>query len=393
MTRARLASGEPSVHNKTRYRMTWYLDGKRKDAYGATAREALENATAKVNEANAGARAGEAGTTSFAAFSEKFIEDCRVGRDGHTPLTNDTILSYESYLRTWINPALGTLMMSEITTNHVRTFRDALLQKTNSRATATRILTVTKLILRHAVVLEFISAVPGSEVIIQQDWGTDQEDKVDRIHSKEEMDRIEAAAKACFMSNEPNMAKAYRRWYPLFLILRTTGVRISESLALKWKDFGPGYCNVSISRSVSRPRKNFPQKDRTKRPKTKNAYRTIPIPAGVRRILEAWRKECMICPDDWVFPTRDGHALNYSNVRTKFWLPLMQRAEVDDLGMHSLRHYFISLLIREKRIKEASTLAGHASVAFTLDTYGHLIPGDEETMDMVANIVSGGMDF
>jgi hypothetical protein len=40
---------------------------------------------------------------------------------------------------------------------------------------------------------------------------------------------------------------------------------------------------------------------------------------------------------------------------------------------HDLRHTYVSLLIRAgANVKEVSTWAGHSSVAFTLDRYGHV---------------------
>lgn len=396
MAKARLADGVPKIH-KNRHRMWWYdVEGKRKEAYGGTPREAYENAAAKVDASNNAAAEAlveshrPAREVLFRDFTDDFIAACRVGRDGETKLTSDTILSYESYLKCWINPALGDQNLSDITGATIRKFRSALLQADISRNTATRIISVTKVIFRYAVTEELIEKVPGQDVTVKKDWGEDHDERVERIHSDADIKRIEAAALSAFRSSNKATASAYRRWYPLFLILRSTGIRISEAIALKWSDFGDGYKTVNISRSVARPRKGKPQADRVQRPKTKNAYRTIPVHPYVREVLTDWRKECMICPDDWVFPTRDGHALNYSNVRTKFWLPLIENSKVEDLGMHSLRHYFVSVLVREGRIKEASTLAGHASVAFTLDQYGHMIPNDEETMDMVTRIVGGG---
>ena len=48
--------------------------------------------------------------------------------------------------------------------------------------------------------------------------------------------------------------------------------------------------------------------------------------------------------------------------------------------MHELRHTFVALWVAAGRnIKEVSVAAGHSSVAFTLDRYGHLyeLPDDD----------------
>jgi hypothetical protein len=46
---------------------------------------------------------------------------------------------------------------------------------------------------------------------------------------------------------------------------------------------------------------------------------------------------------------------------------------LDGLRIHDLRHTYVSLMIAAgANPKEVSTWAGHSSVSFTLDRYGHL---------------------
>jgi integrase len=50
-----------------------------------------------------------------------------------------------------------------------------------------------------------------------------------------------------------------------------------------------------------------------------------------------------------------------------------QEAGLDGLRVHDLRHTYVSLMIAAGvNPKEVSTWAGHSTVAFTLDRYGHL---------------------
>jgi integrase len=49
------------------------------------------------------------------------------------------------------------------------------------------------------------------------------------------------------------------------------------------------------------------------------------------------------------------------------------------ITLHEARHTFASPMIAAGvNAKALSTYMGHASVAFTLDRYGHLMPGNEE---------------
>jgi integrase len=54
-------------------------------------------------------------------------------------------------------------------------------------------------------------------------------------------------------------------------------------------------------------------------------------------------------------------------------LPAVRAAGLDGLTVHELRHTFVSLWVAAgANVKEVSVRAGHSSVAFTLDRYGHL---------------------
>ncbi len=48
------------------------------------------------------------------------------------------------------------------------------------------------------------------------------------------------------------------------------------------------------------------------------------------------------------------------------------------IGLHECRHTFASLMIAAGvNTKALSTYIGHASIAITMDRYGHLMPGSE----------------
>ena len=60
---------------------------------------------------------------------------------------------------------------------------------------------------------------------------------------------------------------------------------------------------------------------------------------------------------------------------------------LEPIGLHECRHTFASLMIAAGvNAKALSTFMGHASVAFTLDRYGHLFPGSE---DEAAELLDG----
>ena len=56
----------------------------------------------------------------------------------------------------------------------------------------------------------------------------------------------------------------------------------------------------------------------------------------------------------------------------------VRRTELPRIRLHDLRHTHAShLLAAGVNVKIVSERLGHASVAFTLDTYGHVMPGQQ----------------
>jgi integrase len=60
---------------------------------------------------------------------------------------------------------------------------------------------------------------------------------------------------------------------------------------------------------------------------------------------------------------------------------IVKQAELERVRFHDLRHTFASLaLLRGAKPKVISEALGHSSVAFTMDTYSHIISGMQEDM-------------
>ncbi len=77
-----------------------------------------------------------------------------------------------------------------------------------------------------------------------------------------------------------------------------------------------------------------------------------------------------------VFCTTAGKPLDFRNVVTASFKPLLKRAGLPDIRFHDLRHTCATLLLsRGHHPKLVQELLGHASVAITLDRYSHVLPG------------------
>ena len=77
--------------------------------------------------------------------------------------------------------------------------------------------------------------------------------------------------------------------------------------------------------------------------------------------------------------------MNARNLTGRSFKPTLKRAGLPDIRFHDLRHTCATLMLCEGvHIKVVQELLGHATIAITLDTYSHLLPGmgDEATVAM-----------
>lgn len=130
-------------------------------------------------------------------------------------------------------------------------------------------------------------------------------------------------------------------------------------------------------------------------PKTKASIRTIPLPRVVISALNAHIAKYTIGEHDLLFTWR-GKPLT----RQRFghlWRPAAKAAKLTvdtGTGMHALRHYYASLLIRYgESVKVVQERLGHASASETLDTYSHLWEdSDDRTRDAVDSVLGARAD-
>jgi integrase len=160
------------------------------------------------------------------------------------------------------------------------------------------------------------------------------------------------------------------KWQPLFELLAATGLRISEATGLRWSDLvldGPTP-HLRVRRAVV--------KGAIVAPKSRHGERLIPLTQELASLLHAYRPQ-NAAEDAFVFPGRDGGASDQGSLRRRVLVPAAERAGLNGVGFHTLRHTCASMLI-ESGVSplRLQRWMGHHSPAFTLETYGHLIDGD-----------------
>ena len=97
-------------------------------------------------------------------------------------------------------------------------------------------------------------------------------------------------------------------------------------------------------------------------------------------------------PEAFVFSAPQGGPLRVTAFRARVWRPATRAAGLDGLRIHDLRHTAVALwMAAGANPKEVAARAGHTSVSFTLDRYGHLYPeSDAALRDRLDALYSAG---
>ena len=83
---------------------------------------------------------------------------------------------------------------------------------------------------------------------------------------------------------------------------------------------------------------------------------------------------------DSVFVTKKGCAINTDTFRSRVFLKVLEKAGLRKTRIHDLRHTYASLLIQQgESLAYVRDQLGHHSIKVTVDTYGHLVPGENRT--------------
>jgi len=176
----------------------------------------------------------------------------------------------------------------------------------------------------------------------------------------------------------------------------TTGMRPSEYLALKWQDIDWRRQTISVVRSIRRLNGRWCFCD-TKRTRSR---RPIRLQSWIVALLRKLRTETISigsCSEaiDLVFRTPSGQPINADNLAKRF-KSILKLAGLPQLRLYDLRHpaATIALAVGVSH-KVVSEQLGHASTAFTLDTYAHGLPHmqDEAVARIEAVLVGRGGFF
>ena len=139
----------------------------------------------------------------------------------------------------------------------------------------------------------------------------------------------------------------------LLELFYSSGLRLSEVCALKWRDLDFAQGLVSVLGKGSK-------------------QRIVPVGSHARTALQAWRDEVHGTDDTPVFPGRGGRPITPRAVQLRIKQLAMKQGVFKRIHPHLLRHSFASHVLESSGdLRGVQELLGHADIA-TTQIYTHL---------------------
>jgi len=168
------------------------------------------------------------------------------------------------------------------------------------------------------------------------------------------------------------------RYRSLVYVAAYTGLRAGELIGLRRSQVDLLRRTITVVEQVQYIDRHY----LVSSPKSAAGRRSVAMPRLVADELEEHLRGLPASgPDALVFPAPEGGYLHLENFRKRVWQPAVAQAGLAPLRIHDLRHTCASLAIAAGAdVKVLQRMLGHASAALTLDRYGHLLPGQAESV-------------
>jgi integrase len=287
-----------------------------------------------------------------------------------TNLRRTTAVRDATYLRLYVLPRFGDLPLAAIGQRDVRAWVADLTARELAPATVVKAYHLLGKVLAGAVDAGMIAQSPCRRVSLP---------KIER----EEMRFLTPVEIA-------RLTHAIRPHYrALVLVGAYGGLRIGELAGLRRERVDLLRGTVEVAEIMT----EVAGKLHVGPPKTRASRRTIGLPRAVVNVL-AEHLAPGGQPADFVFTGPQGGPLRIASFRYRIWRPATKTAGLEGLRIHDLRHTAVALWIAAGASpKEVAVRAGHSSVSFTLDRYGHLYPeSDASLRDRLDTFFTAGQE-
>lgn len=286
-----------------------------------------------------------------------------------------TLRGYRGNLQRYVLPRLGDRALQDLTASDLDALYLDLLRTGGPRNTGLSLASVHHV---HAVLNKLLNDAERKGLVVRN---------VARLAT--------APSLSAARSNGPEM----RVWTPeqlatflrliarnrnetLFRLLALTGMRRGEVLGLRWSDIDLSHRRIAVQQAVT----VVDGEEIVDSPKSRRSRRVIDVDVDTAALLDDYRDRQLAAlarvdlkapAGDRVFTNDIGEPLRPDSVGQAFGR-LVASTGVPVIRLHDLRHTHAShLLAAGVNVKVVSERLGHASVSFTLDTYGHVMPGQQ----------------
>jgi len=295
--------------------------------------------------------------------------------DGYakTQCSQRTQDGYDTIIKNHLKPALGHIQLKELQPKQIQSYYGKACEKLSPRSVQKH-----HRLLSQALKYAVKHGVLGRNVCDLVDAPTWKGRRMSTLTPGELEVLLEAAADSVY--------------YPVIYTAVSTGLREAELLGLRWRDLDLDMCSISVSRTLYK-RKGVIQFKETK---TDHSRRRVAMTPKLALYLRDYQLESQLSGepvglDALVFSKQGGKPLDASMLTHAFH-DIAKHASLENVRFHDLRHTFASLaLLRGAKPKVISEALGHSSVAFTMDTYSHIISGmQEDMMALLDEVIPAG---
>jgi integrase len=279
-----------------------------------------------------------------------------------------TYNSYKGLYENHIKPALGHLKLKNLDYRKI----NALYEKLDNKGLSKRTVSYISVLLRSS--LEDANRkglVTNNQAKLAASRRPDKKEA--RFMTQDETKRFVEALEGERMKNA-------------FVLALHTGLRAGEFFGLSWDAIDWKKKLLTVKQALHDENGNL----FIDRVKTPAGQRTISLSEIAITVLRAQEKQQTADElkakagtykneFNLVFTTDKGAPLRRNNICRRDLKDILERSKLKGVTLHSLRHTHATILIYQGvDIKTISKRLGHEDVAFTLQVYGHLLPGQDE---------------
>ena len=288
----------------------------------------------------------------------------------------------EFVVETTIVKRIGNLSLKQLDDNLIQTMViNKMKEEGYAYGTIKKTYSTLRQALKYAVIRGKIAKNPIDDVVIPN--RSLFENKKIRFLSEDERKRL---VHTCYAKYQ-NGSRVYK-FGAFYVLLLYTGLRSGEALCLKWSDIDFEKRVINVSRTlvyIKDRTKNDGSKVLVDQPSTKNGLsRSVYLSDMALEALYDLKEQMGYDPNGYIMQTKHNTFLFPADAY-KIFQRILKRANIEQCGVHALRHSCVSLLINNGiPITVVSQMVGHRNVSMTMKIYTHLL--EETQMESISII-------